>query len=278
MPTQHAGASSPVSPVILAERKIDKSMDEHVFSQHGYRCRLEWGRRGARAAAERGDVLIVVDTLSFSSAVVTAVQHGAVVYPCAYDEDPALLAQRVGGEVAVGRLDAPAQSRFSLSPLTFLAATEETRIVLRSPNGATCSRYAPQVPYLFVGTLLNAAAVAAVVNQVLATTEHCVTVLACGERWRTPSEDGELRFAIEDALGAGAILAQLDYPKSPEARFCAGAFVAAQPDLAAIVRECGSGRELYERGFGADVEHAARLNAYDAVPVMRDECFTRWSG
>lgn len=248
------------------------------FDQHGYRCRLEWGRRGARAAAERGDVLVVVDTLSFSTCVVTAVQHGASVYPCAYDEDPAALAQRVGGEVAIGRLDDPAQGRFSLSPLTFLAATEDTRIVLRSPNGATCSRYAPQVPYLFAGTLLNAAAVARVVDQVLSMTDHNVTVLACGERWTTPSEDGELRFAIEDALGAGAILARLPYDQSPEARFCAGAFQAAEADLAAIIRECGSGRELYERGFGADVEHAVQLNAYDAVPVMRAECFTRWVG
>lgn len=248
------------------------------FAQLSYRCRLEWGRRGARAAAERGDILVVVDMLSFSSSVVTAVQHGALVYPCAYDEDPAVLARRVGGEVAVGRFEAPAQGRFSLSPLTFLAAAEDTRIVLRSPNGATCSRYAPQVPYLFVGTLLNATAVGAAVAQILATTEHCVTVLACGERWTTPSEDGELRFAIEDALGAGAILAQLLYAKSPEAQFCEGAFTASLPNLPAIIRECGSGRELYGRGFGADVEHVLRLNAYDAVPVMRAECFTRWSG
>lgn len=116
------------------------------------------------------------------------------------------------------------------------------------------------------------------VSQMLATTEHCVMVLACGEHWRTSSEDGELRFAIEGALSAGAIPAHLPYAKSPEARFCEGVFTSAQSDLAAIVRECGSGRDLCERGFGADVEHAARLNAYDAVPVMRGECFTRWSG
>lgn len=253
-------------------------MHNDYFSQHAYRCRLEWGRRGARTAAARGDLLVVVDTLSFSTAVVTAVQHGALVYPCAYDEDPRDLARRVGGEVAVGRNEAPEKGGFSLSPLTFLAATEQTRIVLRSPNGATCSRYAPQMPYLFAGSLLNAAAVASVVAQVLAATEHCVTILACGERWTTPSEDGELRFAIEDALAAGAILAHLPYPKSPEARFCEGAFRAAESDLLAIIRECGSGRELRERGFGPDVDHAARLNAYPAVPIMRNECFVGWSG
>ena len=35
-------------------------------------CRLEWGWRGARLAAERGDVLAVVDVLSFSTTAVTA--------------------------------------------------------------------------------------------------------------------------------------------------------------------------------------------------------------
>jgi phosphosulfolactate phosphohydrolase-like enzyme len=47
-----------------------------------------------------------------------------------------------------------------------------------------------------------------------------VTVIACGERWNIPSEDGELRMALEDYLGAGAILSYLPYEKSPEARAC----------------------------------------------------------
>ena len=53
-----------------------------------------------------------------------------------------------------------------------------------------------------------------------------VTILACGERWKQPNEDGELRFAIEDYLGAGAILSALPaaLARSPEARVCQGAF------------------------------------------------------
>jgi 2-phosphosulfolactate phosphatase len=247
------------------------------FDQAGYRCRLEWGRRGARAAVARGDVLVVVDVLSFASATITAIEHGAIIYPCRHDEDPAIVAERVGGEAAVGRRDVPHSGRFSLSPLTYLHAGPGTRIVLGSPNGATCSRYASQVPYLFVGALLNAAAVAAAITSVLKTTEHCVTLLACGERWTTPSEDGELRFAIEDLLGAGAILARLPFAKSPEARVCEDTFTSAQADLATVLWECGSGRELRERGFGADVEHAARLNLYAAVPVMRAGWIERWN-
>src|SRR5689334_9619168 len=57
-------------------------MPADVFAQSPYRCRLDWGRHGARAAAERQDILVIVDTLSFSTAVVTAVQRGGLVYPC----------------------------------------------------------------------------------------------------------------------------------------------------------------------------------------------------
>jgi 2-phosphosulfolactate phosphatase len=244
-------------------------MHADVFAQSPYRCRLDWGRHGARAAAERQDILVIVDTFSFSTAVVTAVQGGGLVYPCAEDEQPGVLAQRIGGEVAVRRKDVPAKGRFSLSPLTYLHLAPGTRIVLASPNGATCSRHARAVPFLFVGALVNAATVATVVSHLLDTTDRCVTIIACGERWQPPSADGALRVALEDYLGAGAILASLRYEQSPEARVCAGAFTHSRHDIAALLWECGSGRELREMGFPEDVHHAAQLNTYDAVPVMR---------
>ena len=243
------------------------------WSQAGYRCRLEWGRRGARVAAERGDILVVVDVLSFSSAAVTAVQGGGIVYPCAWTDDPTALAATLGAEAAVSRHHVPERGRFSLSPPTFLTIEAGTRVVLASPNGATCSRFGRAVPHLLVGALLNATAVAEAVARLLADTDLGVTVLACGERWREQNEDGELRFAIEDYLGAGAILAGLpsSLSRSPEALVCEGAFRAAHADLAAIVSESGSGRELIAAGYPGDVEHAARLDVYDAVPTMHGD-------
>lgn len=245
-----------------------------MFSQDLYRCRLDWGRRGTREAAARGDILVIVDTLTFSTAVSTAVQAGAVVYPCAWADDPAEVAQRIGGEAAVNRREVPAKGRFSLSPGTYQGVAPGTKIVLASPNGATCSRYAGEVPYLFVGTLINAAAVGAAVGQVLARTDHGVTVIACGERWATVEDDEGLRVAVEDYLGAGAILSTLDGPLSPEARVCVGAFAGARATLAELLWECGSGRELRQMGFAEDVRHAAQLNLYEVAPVMRDGFLT----
>jgi hypothetical protein len=40
-----------------------------------YRCDHAWGRHGAREAARRGDIIVIVDVLSFSTAAVTALQQ-----------------------------------------------------------------------------------------------------------------------------------------------------------------------------------------------------------
>ena len=169
-----------------------------MFSQTEHRCRHEWGRDGARRAAARGDILVVVDILSFSTTVVTAVEHGIHIYPCGHGEEEDRAAAP-GAVRAVHRRDVPERGRFSLSPLSFLGAEPGTRVLLASPNGATCSRHAHDLPHLLVGALVNAAAVARRANSLLATTELGITVLSCGERWDEPGEDGALRFALGPA-------------------------------------------------------------------------------
>lgn len=254
---------------LLRGTQADTAMRHtQAFAQHPYRCRLEWGWRGAHEAAARQDILVVVDTLSFSTTAATIIQRGGLVYPCTRADEPTLVAQRVGGDAAVGRHEVPGKGLYSLSPLTYSRLQAGARIALYSPNGgALCLRHA-LAPYLLVGALVNAAAVAAAVARILTVTTRCVTVLACGERWpgATPAE--MLRVAVEDFLGAGAILSCLPYEQSPEAQVCAGAFVQAQAHLPTLLQACGSGRELCDQGFADDVRHAAQLNVYDTVPNM----------
>lgn len=239
-----------------------------TFGQGGYRCRLEWGWQGAKSAAQRGDILVVVDTLRFSTTAVTALHYGATIAPCATVEEMEALAGREGVEQAY---KPTVEARFSLSPLSFIGVAGRARVAMASPNGAACCRYGGEAPALLVGTLLNAEAVAKVVMNLLrADTGKSVSVIACGERWTIPNEDGELRFAIEDYLGAGAVLSQIPYSQSPEARLCSLAYQQAIPELESLLCECGSGRELLERGRKEDVLHAAQLNRYTVVPTLRD--------
>jgi 2-phosphosulfolactate phosphatase len=197
---------------------------------------------------------------------VTAVARGATVWPCRDSAEGAALAARHDAELAVSRRDVPAKGRFSLSPTTLAAIERGARLVLPSLNGATCVREASGVSRLLAGALVNAAAVAAALRRV----EGPISVLACGERW---PDDGALRFAVEDYLGAGAVLAGLDTGLSPEAEVCAAAFRAARERLPDAMRDCASGRELRGIGFAEDVVRAASLDAYHVAPALRDGAF-----
>jgi 2-phosphosulfolactate phosphatase len=242
-----------------------------LFGQGDFRCRLEWGRRGARDAAARGDGLVLVDTLSFSTAVATALSRGASVHPCSWEDDPQARAAALQALCAVRRTEVPARGPYSLSPLSLEQLGAGDRIVIKSINGATCLQLAAEVPVLFVAALVNASAVARAAGRWLAKPGRALTVVACGERWEDAAEDGPLRVALEDYLGAGAVMAALDEEsKSPEARACQAAFRELRAELPAILKECGSGRELQELGFAEDVSFAAELDRFDVVPVLSD--------
>jgi len=80
----------------------------------------EWGMAGVEALRERVSVLVIVDVLSFSTAVDAAVSRGAVVFPFPYGDKAAAqaAADRVGAVLAQPRQTAGGQ--FSLSPVALI--------------------------------------------------------------------------------------------------------------------------------------------------------------
>jgi 2-phosphosulfolactate phosphatase len=197
---------------------------------------LAWGPSGLERLRRGSEVLVIVDVLRFTSAVTVAVARGARVVP------------------AAGLPPGPEQ----LSPvaLGLLAASRE--VALRSPNGGALAALALEARLPVVAaSFLNASAVAR------ALAGRQAGFVAAGERgW------SGLRLALEDFLGAGAVIDRLPGERSRAADAAAAAFRAAGP-LAEALPNCISGRELVERGRAADVAAAARLDAYDAVPVLR---------
>lgn len=234
------------------------------------RCHVDWGIDGVARAARDGDIVVIVDVLSFSTSVVTAVAHGATIYPCSWGNNPEELAKKVRGEVAVKRRDVPRKGRFSLSPLTYVGIQPGAHIVLTSPNGATCSVMAQKAPHAFVGSLINAAAVAKAIIVLMKSSDKKVTIISCGELIVHGAQLKHFRFALEDYLGAGAILSLLPFDKSPEAEVCVSSFLSHQGDLTRLLLGCVSGREQVDGGFAADVEFAARLNSFDTVPILQN--------
>lgn len=244
-----------------------------MFDQDDYTIRFEWGPTGIQRAAERGDIVIVVDVLRFSSAVTVATSYGAALYPHPYTEDARAYAARLGFPLIHGGLASVAETK-SLSPSSFGPEDDGRSYVVSSANGAACASYAGGAHAVIAGALLNATASAEQALVLQANSNAAICVIAAGERWAAESSVVDrLRPCVEDYLGAGAILCALRGRGSPEANVCAAAFQASMPTIERILWECGSGRELRERGQAEDVEYCARVDITDAVPIMRDGGF-----
>ena len=231
------------------------------FDQQAYHVRCEWGATGVRTLAPSVDVVVLVDVLSFSTCVDVATSREAIVYPFAWkDERATEFAAQVDGVLAGPRSD----THFSLSPVSMQSAASRQRIVLPSPNGATLSSLTGTTPTL-TGCFRNAAAVAHRARSF----GPRIGVVPAGERW----PDGTLRPALEDWLGAGAILAHLDGVTSPEAHAARAAFESHRSTFGAVIAACASGRELIERGWEHDVRLATELDVSATAPFLRDGAY-----
>jgi 2-phosphosulfolactate phosphatase len=229
--------------------------------QSGYELRCEWGEHGASVLAPVVDAIVIVDILSFSTCVDVAVARGAEVYPYAWkDASATAFARQIGGVLAGGRDgDGP-----SLSPASLLNMVAGTKLVLPSPNGAACSRATGLTP-TFTACFRNAEAVADAARAI----GPRIGVVPAGERW----PGGSLRPALEDWLGAGALLRHLAGEASPEAVSARAAYENAARDLRGVLRGCVSGRELIERGFEIDIIMAAERNVSSVSPQVVDAAY-----
>lgn len=159
-----------------------------------------------------------------------------------------------------------------------------------STNGATVAQAADDTgAVVLLGGIRNASATARAVMtiQERRAARTSVTVIAAGER----TSDGALRYAVEDQLGAGAVIAALtdlgiDHC-APDAAVAAESFRALRRALRHLLAASGSGRELVdgvpstarmlEAGIRpATTDEAAELDAVDAVPTLRDGVFERF--
>ena len=210
--------------------------------------KIDWGIEGLKYALRDNDIVIIVDVMRFSSAAVTAAAEGFTIYPVPNNDKGRELAEGIGAELA-GK--AP-EARFSLSPLSYIENRQHSnkKVVLASPNGATCAAQIKEYDTGYIGCFLNAEAVARRAE-------------------REASASGR-DFAPEDYLGAGAIISFMSLPKSTDAVLCESAFNAVRDNLRGLLLESYSGRWLLQNDAQKDLEHLLRINYYDIVPEINN--------
>jgi 2-phosphosulfolactate phosphatase len=239
------------------------------------RVHVEWGAIGAKLAASRGDIVAIVDVLSFSTSVIVVLANGATALSYSNQE----IQEQGGREKVEIRLNAQiisrdrasTESRFSLSPVSLKTVTPNDRIVLTSINGAHCVASASKSPIVIIGALINRRATAEAITRLLHLNEaiRC-TLVACGELWSSilPDQEG-MRPSIEDLIGAGAIAEALssEFPLSMEAQNAVQIFNSNRDDLFHVLSSSISGRQLISRQFEGDVELASDLDSEREVAV-----------
>jgi 2-phosphosulfolactate phosphatase len=235
-------------------------------AQQGFDVRVDWGMAGLRNVAAFCPAVVLVDVLSFSTCVDIACARGAEVLPYPHKDESAAAYAAQRRALLAGPRD---QAGFSLSPGSLQALTPGLKLVLPSPNGSSLAR-ACHAPTVIAGCLRNASAVAGALSR---GSDGPVAIIAAGEQW----PDGTLRVALEDLIGAGAIVHALLGSKSPEALAAEAVFLAARDHLQDKLTAGASGRELIERGHADDVRLASQLNASSCVPRLVDGAF-QWAG
>lgn len=271
-PVPHPGSKPPEQPKPAPPHKSATRQEPPVQPQARAAVRFDWGLAGAEAACEPGCALVIVDVLSFSTSVTIATGRGTAVYP---HPSPApsieAFAASRRASLAVPRHQMSPDHPWSLSPASLLAAAVPERLVLPSPNGSAIAA-ATTTGHVLAGCLRNATSIAHWLEvHGFATPRHPAVVIAAGERW----PNGALRPALEDFLGAGAIIAALTSraSRSPDAIAAEACWRTCRHRLGEYLRECSSGHELTAAGYASDVALAAEHDAQSTVPVLIDAAF-----
>ncbi len=235
------------------------------YDQGSFDIRCEWGLEGLQELLPASRAVVIVDVLSFTTSVDIAAGNGALVYPFRSKDQTAAAYARSRDALMANATREFEGGGYSLSPSSLLDIPAGTALVLPSPNGSTLSLSTGDIP-TFAGCIRNATALAGVLRQY----ETGISIIAAGERWK---QQQTLRPAIEDLIGAGAVIHALDGTRSPEAETAARVFEAFRDDLKSVLCTSGSGKELIGRGFAADVRLAAALDASRCVPVLKDGAY-----
>jgi 2-phosphosulfolactate phosphatase len=263
VPASSACDDGPVSGASTGPRS---RAEAGIYGQTDFGVRFDWGPDGADAVASGVDIVVVVDVLSFTTAVSVATARGALIFPYPWEDGATEFAASKHADLAGNR----AKGGLSLSPVSLTKLQRNDRVVLSSPNGATiCWRLAAAGVPVIAGCLRNASAV----GKFLASRGPSVAVIAGGERWAAAAVG--IRPSLEDLLGAGAVLSGLPQNEcSPEALAAVAAYQRFERNLPETLMSCVGGRELAAWGYPEDVGMAAAFDADPTVPVLTDEgCF-----
>ncbi|HSO25252.1 MAG TPA: 2-phosphosulfolactate phosphatase [Methanobacteriaceae archaeon] len=208
------------------------------------------------------DLSIMVDVLRASTTITVALDHFKEVIPVLEQGEALKIASKKEAVIAGERRGATIEGfDAGNSPIEIQKLTGDT-LVLTTSNGTRIME--GMNSKVLVGCFTNARAVARAAQE-LANTE--IEVVMAGV---------EGRFAIEDFLGAGEIISNLQNEDLDE--YAQAAVLAVQDKnlIKETVLKSRSAKRLTEIGFKKDVEFCLKRNISNNVPVFQNKSLKKY--
>ncbi|HEX5176125.1 MAG TPA: 2-phosphosulfolactate phosphatase [Chthoniobacteraceae bacterium] len=206
---------------------------------------------------------VVFDVLRATSSMITALAHGArEIHPVRTIEEAHALKAELPDAILAGERHGDAIEGFDLgnSPLEYREAVGGRAIITTTTNGTMALCGCRAAADCFVGALLNLDALA-----------HAIVARAPGSALLVCAGTFET-FALEDALGAGLLIAQLVrsrvHVSLTDAALAVQSLADHTADFASLLRKTRNGRLLIEKGRAAEVEWCAQRSQYNVVGFM----------
>ncbi|MGN6369893.1 MAG: 2-phosphosulfolactate phosphatase [Phycisphaerae bacterium] len=214
--------------------------------------------------------VVILDVLRATSTITTALFNGAREVHL-FDSLDAVRAAKSSNQfpaplIAAGETQCLKPADFDLGNSPREHTTEKiggATLLLATTNGTRAATRARTAKHMFAASLLNATATAKALAENLDTAGGHTLLICAGT-------NGKL--ALEDSLGAGAILFSLlahtyraDLPFTDTAWLAYHAFSAVRPRLPAALRLGQGAINIIEAGLEDDIDHCAKI---DAMPVV----------
>ncbi|MDE2483801.1 MAG: 2-phosphosulfolactate phosphatase [candidate division NC10 bacterium] len=217
-----------------------------------------------------GRAVAVIDVIRATTTITMALHQGcAGVIPVRTLSEARAVARRLSrSALLAGERGAERAAGFELgnSPAEYgQERVQGKTIVLTTTNGTRTFQAASGAQVIIACSFLNVSAAA----RWLTGTGLDILIVCAGRHGR---------FCLEDVVGSGMLIDRLlNISERPiECSDAAGAahqlFLTYRDDLLGMLQGCEWGREIIQKGFGADLEICAHVDLTDIVPVMRKDC------
>lgn len=238
---------------------------------------------GSAIISRMSEYLVIVDTFRATSIIPTLLHKGtSKIIPVALVDEALALKEKNPDYIIIGEERGKMPPGFSLgnSPTKVFDNAPGIEfggktVVHRSSAGTQAISKAVKVKkeqnaryQIFTSSFLNSRAVASFLNGLNGGKDERLTILCSGYVDKI--------YALEDELGAGALISELASLGSnfKLSEVAASAYLSfrgiREEDFVPMLRNTKSGAKIVEVGDEPDIEFCSRMNQFEVVPTVRD--------